>query len=72
MRRTYRLGGEPTSGPGSLWEGNDRARIGDGHPARRSGDVVSFARNMLRAGQRAVALGPALLRPVPEEVKTRR
>jgi len=70
--RWYRLGGEPTSGPGSLWEGNDRARIGDGHPARRSGDVVSFARNMLRAGQRAVALGPALLRPVPEEVKTRR
>ena len=45
--RWYRLGGEPTSGPGSLWEGNDRARIGDGHPARRSGDVVSFARNML-------------------------
>ncbi|MBE2318630.1 SDR family NAD(P)-dependent oxidoreductase [Solirubrobacter sp. CPCC 204708] len=65
--RWYRIGGEPADRPGSLYTGNDRARIGDGHPARRSGDVIAFTKNMLRAGKRAVSLGPALLRPVPEE-----
>ncbi len=31
--RWYRIGGEPAPSPGSLYTGNDRARIGDGHPA---------------------------------------
>jgi len=65
--RWYRLGGDPAPSPGSLYTGNDRARIGDGHPARRSGDVLALGRNLLGAARRAVALGPALLRPVPEE-----
>jgi hypothetical protein len=64
--RWYRLGGAPAPSPGSLYTGNDRARIGDGHPARRSGDVVALGRNLVHAARRAVALGPALLRPVPE------
>ena len=67
--RWYRLGGEPAEAPGSLYAGNPSARIGDGHPARRSGDVVALTRNLLRAGQRAVSLGPALLRAVPEQLK---
>jgi NAD(P)-dependent dehydrogenase (short-subunit alcohol dehydrogenase family) len=67
--RWYRIGGEPAEAPGSLYTGNDRARIGDQHPARRSGDVVAFARNMVRAGRRAVSLGPALLKPVPEVLR---
>ncbi len=67
--RWYRLGGEPAEAPGSLYAGNPSARIGDGHPARRSGDVVALTRNLLRAGQRAVSLGPALLRAVPEQLE---
>ena len=70
--RWYRIGGEPAEGPGSLYTGNDRAQLGDGHPSRRSGDVVAFARNMLNAGKRVVSLGPALLRPVPEMIKPAR
>ncbi|RKQ91883.1 short-subunit dehydrogenase [Solirubrobacter pauli] len=65
--RWYRLGGEAAPSPGSLYTGNDRARIGDGHPARRSGDVLALGRNLFGAARRVVALGPALLRPVPEE-----
>src|SRR3954453_21419837 len=65
--RWYRTGTEPANAPGSLWEANDRARTGDGHPARRSGDVIAFGRNMIGAGRRAVAIAPTLLRPVPEE-----
>jgi NAD(P)-dependent dehydrogenase (short-subunit alcohol dehydrogenase family) len=64
--RWYRLGTEPASGPGSLWAGNDRARLGDGHPARRSGDAVALARNLARAARRALRLAPRLRRPVPE------
>jgi NAD(P)-dependent dehydrogenase (short-subunit alcohol dehydrogenase family) len=69
--RWYRLGSDAAPSPGALYEGNDRARIGDGHPARRSGDVIALGRNLLRAGRRAVSLGPALLRPVPEERRSR-
>jgi NAD(P)-dependent dehydrogenase (short-subunit alcohol dehydrogenase family) len=64
--RWYRLGNEPASSPGSLWTGTDRARLGDGHPARRSGDPVALARNLARAARRTVQLAPELLRPVPE------
>jgi NAD(P)-dependent dehydrogenase (short-subunit alcohol dehydrogenase family) len=64
--RWYRIGGEPAGAPGSLWSANDHARKGDGHPARRSGDVVGLGRNLLRAGQRAASIAPDLLRPVPE------
>jgi NAD(P)-dependent dehydrogenase (short-subunit alcohol dehydrogenase family) len=67
--RWYRIGGEPAEGRGSLYEGNPAARLGDGHPARRSGDVFAFARNMVKAGARAASLGPALLRSVPEKLE---
>ena len=65
--RWYRTGTEAANRPGSLWEANDRARKGDGHPARRSGDVIALGRNLVGAGRRAVAIAPKLLRPVPEE-----
>jgi NAD(P)-dependent dehydrogenase (short-subunit alcohol dehydrogenase family) len=64
--RWYRTGDEPADAPGSLWTANDRARTGDGHPARRSGDVLALGRNLVRAGRRAVAIAPTLVRPVPE------
>jgi NAD(P)-dependent dehydrogenase (short-subunit alcohol dehydrogenase family) len=64
--RWYRLGGEPAVPPGALWSGNDRARTGDGHPARRSGDVIALARNLGTAAGRAARLGTKLLRPVEE------
>jgi NAD(P)-dependent dehydrogenase (short-subunit alcohol dehydrogenase family) len=64
--RWYRLGSEPASTPGSLWSANDRARVGDGHPARRSGDPIALARNLAHAAVRTVKIAPELLRPVPE------
>src|SRR6185503_3289340 len=64
--RWYRLGTEPAHSPGSLWSPNDRARIGDGHPARRSGDPIALGRNLARAARRTVEIAPMLLRPVPE------
>ena len=64
--RWYRLGTEPASPPGSLWSANEHARTGDGHPARRSGDVLALGRNLFNAGRRAVRLAPDLVRPVPE------
>src|SRR3954471_12843170 len=64
--RWYRLGSEPASDPGSLWSPNDRARVGDGQPARRSGDPIALARNLTRAALRTVQIAPELLRPVPE------
>ena len=64
--RWYRLGGEPATPPGALWSANDRARVGDGHPGRRSGDVVALARNLGAAAGRAAQLGTKLLRTVPE------
>jgi NAD(P)-dependent dehydrogenase (short-subunit alcohol dehydrogenase family) len=69
--RWYRLGTERATSPGSLWAGNDRARLGDGHPARRSGDPVALARNLARAGRRTLQLAPKLRRPVPERVSGR-
>jgi NAD(P)-dependent dehydrogenase (short-subunit alcohol dehydrogenase family) len=65
--RWYRLGGEPAHPEGSLWTANDRARIGDGHPGRRSGDVLALGRNLLAAAGRARRLGEQLWRPVPEQ-----
>ncbi|MDA0181934.1 SDR family NAD(P)-dependent oxidoreductase [Solirubrobacter phytolaccae] len=64
--RWYRIGGEPAVSPGALWSENDHARLGDGHPGRRSGDVVALTRNLLTAANRARKLGTQLLRPVPE------
>jgi NAD(P)-dependent dehydrogenase (short-subunit alcohol dehydrogenase family) len=64
--RWYRTGTEPADSPGSLWSANDRARTGDGHPARRSGDLLALGRNLFRATRRAAAIAPQLLRPVPE------
>src|SRR3954468_23270448 len=68
--RWYRTGGEPAVAPGSLWSANDRARTGDGHPARRSGDVVALGRNLYRAGRRAAAIAPQLLHPVAEVARS--
>jgi NAD(P)-dependent dehydrogenase (short-subunit alcohol dehydrogenase family) len=65
--RWYRTGTEPADAPGSLWSENDWARTGDGHPARRSGDVIALGRNLYRAARRAAGIAPQLLRPVPEE-----
>ena len=65
--RWYRTGDAPATSPGSLWSANDRARTGDGHPARRSGDILALARNLLTAGRRAARIAPRLLRPVPEK-----
>jgi len=65
--RWYRTGTEPATAPGSLWTGNDRARTGDGHPVRRSGDVAAFMRHLLAAGRIALADRKRLLHPVPEE-----
>jgi NAD(P)-dependent dehydrogenase (short-subunit alcohol dehydrogenase family) len=70
--RWYRIGGEPAGSAGSLWSANDRARTGDGHPARRSGDVLALGRNLLRAARRAVTIAPELVRPVPERPAHRR
>ena len=69
--RWYRLGTEPAASPGSLWSANDRARVGDGHPARRSGDVIALARNLLRAAGRTVSIAPDLVRPVRERPPVR-
>jgi len=68
--RWYRTGGDPAVAPGSLWSANDRARTGDGHPARRSGDVVALGRNLYHAGRRAAGIAPQLLHPVAEVVRT--
>jgi NAD(P)-dependent dehydrogenase (short-subunit alcohol dehydrogenase family) len=65
--RWFRTGTEPATGPGGLWSANAAARVGDGHPARRSGDVVALSRNLLGAARRAVSLAPQLARPVPEQ-----
>ena len=69
--RWYRTGDEPASSPGSLWSANNHARTGDGHPARRSGDVLALARNLARAARRAATIAPQLMRPVPEEPASR-
>ncbi len=64
--RWYRLGYEPSPSPGSLWSANEHARTGDGHPGRRSGDVLALGRNLVNAAGRAGRLRSKLLRPVPE------
>jgi NAD(P)-dependent dehydrogenase (short-subunit alcohol dehydrogenase family) len=64
--RWFRSGSEPAGAPGGLWSENPRARIGDGHPARRSGDLVALGRNLLRAARRTLSRAPTLARPIPE------
>ena len=61
-RRAHLRAGQPVGGQRS---GPDRRRA-PRPPQRRR---VASPGNMLRAGRRAVALGPALLRPVPEEAQ---
>ena len=65
--RWYRIGGEPASSPGSLWSANEHARIGDGHPGRRSGDLVALGRNLFRAAHRVATIAPDLVHPIREQ-----
>src|SRR4051812_20634128 len=64
--RWFRLGSEPALAPGALWSENARARVGGGHPARRSGDLVALGRNLVHAAGRTIRCAPSLVRPVPE------
>jgi NAD(P)-dependent dehydrogenase (short-subunit alcohol dehydrogenase family) len=64
--RWFRSGSEPARTPGALWSENAHARVGDGHPARRSGDLPALGRNLLRAARRTIRRAPTLVRPIPE------
>ena len=64
--RWFRTGTIPASEPGALWEPTAEARVADGIPSRRSGDVLALARHVGGAAARAVRTAPELLRPVPE------